>query len=157
MSNDFKTFRELSVGGLSKDKLIQQLIFNGIQFNDFTQILFESSSFSPGGESEKVQLVKVKLSDLGLTNPCAFQTIVDKALSLGLRLCPLSLGASLRLDYLDQPEGPYLTIASKKPEQHEYYPSGFYLRNSDGSLWLRGYLATGDTEWPVENEFVFLK
>ena len=157
MSNDFKTFRELSVGGLTKENLIQQLILSGIQFNEFTQILFEHSSFSPGGESESVQLVKVKLSDLGLTNPCPFQTIVDKALSLGLKLCPLSLAASLRLEYLDQPEGPFLTIASKKPEQNEYYPSGFYLRNSEGSLWLRGYLATGDTEWPDENEFVFLK
>jgi hypothetical protein len=69
----------------------------------------------------------------------------------------LFLGAFLRLEYLDQPEGPYLTILSPTSESNENYPTGFYIRNIDNSLWLRGYRSLGDTEWPQNNEFIFLK
>jgi hypothetical protein len=78
-------------------------------------------------------------------------------LKLKLKLCPLSLGAFLRLEFLDQEEGPYLTIASEKLVNDENYPNGFYLRNTENSLWLRGYRASEDYKWSLDNEFVFIK
>lgn len=93
------------------------------------------------------KLVKVKLSDLRLNNPCSFQDVCDRASNLGF----------LRLEYLDQPEGPYLTIASPQSENDENYPTGFYIRNFENSQWLRGYRAIGVAEWPMDNEFTFLK
>jgi len=156
---EFETFKEISVGGLTKEQLISQLTEKGVQFNEYANILFKHPNFVPGDKSERVKLVKVKLQDLNLTNPCSFHEIVNKASRLGLKLCPLYLGAFLRLGYLDQAEGPYLTIASlepePKPEIDENFPTGFYLRNFDNSLWLRGYGADGEPEWPIENEFIF--
>jgi hypothetical protein len=55
----------------------------------------------------------------------------------------LYLAAFLRLDYLDQASGPYLTIASIKPEIDENFPNGFYLRSFENVLWLRVYKADG--------------
>lgn len=75
---------------------------------------------------------------------------------LDLKLCPLYLAAFLRLEYLNQPAGPYLTIASNKPEMNEAYPNGFYIRNFENVLWLRGYKADSFAGWPGENEFVFI-
>ena len=97
----------------------------------------------------------MKLSDLGLSSQCSYQAILNQALGMGFKPCPLYLGAFLRLEYLDQSEGPYLTIASPQLENDETYPTGFYVRNFDGSLWLRGYRAIGEAEWPLDNEFIF--
>jgi len=150
-------FKEIFIGGVRKEQLINELIEAGIRFNKYADILFDHPSFSPGDKAEKVQLIKVKLSDLHLGNPCPFQEIISKGINLGLRLCPLYLGAFLRLKYLDQPQGPYLTIVSAKPENDENYPNGFYIRNFENALWLRGYRTTGNCEWPINNEFIFLK
>jgi hypothetical protein len=155
--NGLETFKEISIGGITKDQLIKQLIEAGIQFNEYAKILFEHPNFSPTDHNEKASLVKVTLSDLGMDNPCAFQEVVNRASTLGLRICPLYCAAFLRLEYLDQPEGPYLTVASAKPEIDENYPNGFYIRNFNKILWLRGYRATDFCEWPMDNEFLFLK
>ncbi|MGZ3747537.1 MAG: hypothetical protein ACXVCD_09385 [Pseudobdellovibrionaceae bacterium] len=155
--NELEVFKEISMGGVTKEQLISQLLEKNIQFNKYAHMLFEHPSFSMKNESENVKLVKVKISELGITKPFFYQEIVNKASSIGLKLCPLYLGAFLRLSYLDQPEGPYLTIASVKPEEDENYPNGFYIRNFDNALWLRGYRATDDYEWPIDSEFIFLK
>lgn len=152
-----EAFRELSIGGVNKDTIIQRLTDAGVQFNKYAPILFADPLFSPSSKIEKVELVKLKFADLNLGNVCSYQNILDQASALGLKLCPMYLGAFLRLDYLDQPEGPYLTVASQEPEGDEDYPTGFYLRNNENLLWLRGYRVKGEAEWPPDHEFVFLK
>ncbi len=84
-----ETFKEISIGGITKDQLIKQLIEAGIQFNEYAKILFEHQRFSPINKPEKVQLVKVTLSDLDMDNPCSFQEVLNRASTLGLRICPL--------------------------------------------------------------------
>jgi hypothetical protein len=153
----FEIFKEIFIGGRSKDQLIKQLVKAGIQFNEYAKILFEHQHFSPVNKSEKVKLVKVTLSDLSMDNPCSFQEVANRASMLGLSFCPLYCAAFLRLEYLEQPEGSYLTVASDKPENDDSYPNGFYIRNFNKILWLRGYRATDFCEWPTDNEFIFLK
>ena len=152
-----ETFKELSIGGIEKIALIQRLTDTGVLFNKYTPILFENPLFLPGSPLEKVGLVKLKFADLDLNHICSYQKIIDRASALGLRLCPLHLGAFLRLEYMDQPEGPYLTIVSREPEGDENYPTGFYLRNIESSLWLRGYRVKGEAAWPPDHEFMFLR
>jgi hypothetical protein len=152
----FATFKEISIGGVTKEELLQKLRSSDVQFNKYAEILFNHPSFTPPDKIESVQLVKVKLSDFALDNPCSYQELTIRASHAGLKLCPLYLSAFLRLSFLDQPEGPYLTVASAKPESHEDYPNGFYIRNHDKALWLRGYRADDFCEWPNDNEFIFL-
>lgn len=153
----FEIFREIVIGGLSKENLLKQLSENGIQFNKYAAILFDHHQFLPSAEIEKVTLVKVSLADLGLNDSCSIEEFEHRAFELGLKSCPLYLAAFLRLQYIDQPAGPYLTVASKKPENDENYPNGFYIRNFENTLWLRGYRADGFAGWPEKNEFVFIK
>lgn len=153
----FEVFKEISIGGLTKEELIQRLVSKGVQFNKYANLLFEHQLFSPENNVEKVKLVKVKHSDFGLDELFSYQEFLNRASADGLRPCPLYLAAFLRLEYLDQLEGPYLTIASIKPESDENYPNGFYIRNYENSLWLRGYRADDLCEHPKGNEFVFLK
>lgn len=151
------TFKEISVGGISKEKLISRLVSAGIQFNAYAKTLFEHPAFAPDSTLQKLSLVKVRPADLGLQNPYSLEQAIDKASRLRLSPCPLYLAAFLRLEFLDQPEGPYLTVASSRPESDENYPTGFYLRNFEGSLWLRGYRAIGECDHPIHNELIFLK
>ena len=152
-----ENFKTITIGGLSKEVLLEKLIAANIQFNEYAKTLFKHAHFDSNEQLTEVGLVKIKLSDLSLKNPCSYQVIVDEALKLGLKLCPLYLGAFLRLEHMDQPEGPYLTVASLQPEEDESYPMGLYVRNFENSLWLRGYRVSGEAQWPAENEFIFLK
>lgn len=155
-ANKFEIFKEIIIGGLNKEQLLQKLSEAGIQFNKYANTLFEHPQFSPPPEIEKVKLVKAALSDLGLQDTCSAEEFQNRAFMLGLRLCPLYLAAFLRLEYLNQPDGPYLTVASYKPSEDENSPNGFYLRNFENVLWLRGYQADGFSNWPGSNEFIFI-
>lgn len=69
------------------------------------------------------------------------------------------------MQYLDQLEGKYspknqapagsLTIASKPINEDDDFPKGFYLRNIQGELWLRGYIADDLHVWNPDDFFVF--
>jgi hypothetical protein len=64
----------------------------------------------------------------------------------------------LRLRYLDQPEGPYLTVASAKLRAEDAFPNGLYLRRLEDGLWLRGYNAGPENTYaPDFTDFVFMK
>ena len=61
------TFKQIAIGGIDKEALNRQLIDSGTHFNKYAHILFAHSSFSPSKQTEKVTLVKAKLSDFQLT------------------------------------------------------------------------------------------
>jgi len=155
-ANKFKIFKEITIGGSSKEQLLKRLSEAGIQFNKYAPMLFDQPQFSPPLAIEKVKLVKISLADLKLSETCSVSEFLNRASELGLKMCPLYLAAFLRLEYLDQPEGPYLTVASLKPIDDESFPNGFYLRNFENTLWLRGYRADGFADWPGSNEFIFI-
>ena len=152
-----ETFKEILIGHLPKTALLRSLEEKGIQFNKYAHILFEDPSFAPPGAPEKIKLVKVNLQDLGLTKPAIYQDIISRAEASGLKLCPLIVGAHLRLEYEHQPEGPYLKIASPRVGSSDDTPRGLYLRKTNQTLWLRGFCASDDWEYPIETEFIFQK
>lgn len=157
--HDFKfdIFKEITIGGLKKDELLQKLIRAGVQFNHYAETLFNHPNFLPQPEVEKVKLVRTTLSVLGLEGTCSFDEFASQVCLKGLKFCPLYLAAFLRLEYLEQPEGPHLTIANEILESDNSYPKGFYIRKNEGELWLRGYRADGFADWPEGNEFIFIK
>jgi hypothetical protein len=91
-----ETFKEISVGGVSKEQLINQLIKAGIQFNEYAKVLFQHPTFSSNVPAQKVTLVKVQPAELGLSNPYSLETAISRGLGLGLRPCPLHLAPFLR-------------------------------------------------------------
>lgn len=150
-------FKTVKVGGLTKSDLLQKLSNAGVEFNRYAKSLFEHPLFLPEQSMGELRLIRLSFSDLGLENPCSYHSLLRRAEVLGLKPCPLALGAFLRLEYLDQKEGPYLTIASEELGGTEDDPTGFYLRNTEQTLWLRGYRVSGEPDWPTENQFIFLK
>ncbi len=123
----FETFKEIEIGGSNKEELLR-----------------------------KLEKADVNLADLGLNESSTYDELEAQAQKLGLRICPLELGVYLRLEFMDQSEGPYLKVASKRLENSDDFPKGLYLRNVDNVLWLRGYRADGFEGWPENYAFILI-
>ena len=158
--------RTVTVGGLTKSELIQELQRNAISMNESAESLFASEHFTISGTRYAVTTVELTVRDLGFPQGV---TIADaRAEALGLGLCPLALGPHLRLQYLDQPEGYWgqpvrqhqapsgsITIASETLTEDDNVPKGFYLRRIKGELWLRGYRSGPEHVWEPDDHFIF--
>ncbi|NOX31031.1 MAG: hypothetical protein GXP35_13440 [Actinobacteria bacterium] len=125
--------------------------------NDYARDLFADATFTISSEVRQVQVVLVSLPEIGLPAGGLFDEILSQAATLGLEPCPLEVAPHLRLSYLDQPRGPYLTVASLELRPGPETPNGFYLRHLDDGLWLRGYESGPENLYPPDfTDFVFV-
>jgi hypothetical protein len=160
--------RIVRVGGMSKGELLAQLQARGIELNEAARILLAHDSFTTSKTTSLVETVEVSAADLGFAQGTAMAQIHERAIELGLSLCPLELGPYLRLQFLDQPEGcegapppqhrappGSITVASTQLTDDDAIPKGFYLRRINGVLWLRGYWSGPDHIWSPEDRLVF--
>jgi hypothetical protein len=162
------TTRIVSVGGLTKSELIEELQRNAVSMNESAEKLFASEHFTLSGARYDVTTVELTVGDLGFPQGATIAEIYASAAALGLGLCPLELGPHLRLQYLDQPEGYWgqplrqhqapsgsITVASEPLTDDDNVPKGFYLRRIKGELWLRGYRSGPEHVWEPDDHFVF--
>lgn len=148
---------ELRVGGATKSALLAHLNQHSVSMNEYAETLFAAPEFTTSNEEYDIRIAVVSLSEIGLPNGGVYTEIVDRALDLGLHQCPLEVAPHLRLHYLDQPEGPYLTVSSQKLRAEDSFPNGLYLRRFDDRLWLRGYNSGPDNLYPPDfSSFAFL-
>src|SRR5262249_27729122 len=139
--------RTVTVGGLTKSELLQELQRNAISMNESAERLFASDHFTTSEMRYSLMTVELTIRDLGFARGATIAEIYARAAALGLGLCPLELGPHLRLQYLDQPEGYWgkplrrhqapsgsITIASEKLIQDDDFPKGFYLRRIKDEL-----------------------
>ncbi len=152
----FRRIIELRVGGVSKPELLVRLTEQSVSLNEYARVLFADDGFTTSDEARDVRLAVVSLSELGFAQGGVFAEIVERAISLGLEPCELEVAPHLRLHYLDQPEGPYLTVASLELQPDTTFPNGFYLRQLKDGLWLRGYESGPENIYAVDfTDFVF--
>jgi len=152
----FRDVRILRVGAVSKDDLLRRLGRTSIRLNDYARALFADPDFKTSNETQDLRLAVVSLPEIGLPNGGRFPDILSAAKNAGLEPCTLEVAPHLRLDYLDQPEGPYLTVASPTFRHEPSTPNGFYLRRLADGLWLRGYNAAKEHVYaPDFTDFVF--
>lgn len=108
------------------------------------------------GKSETINTVRLTVADLFNDHRHhATQEIWDKAVELGLELCPAETGPLLRLAYKDQPYGEYLRIAMEQISGSDGVPDVFLLYHRDGGLWLLERWAGPGGGWDPGDEFVF--
>jgi hypothetical protein len=160
--------RTIEVGGMTKQQLLQRLKQASISLNEYGERLFADDLLTASAERYWVETVELTVAGLGFQEGAPLDQIFQRAGELGLSMCPLELGPYTRLQYLDQPEGlsadtsqrhqapaGSITIASPVLTDDHDVPKGFYLRNVDGSLWLRGYIADYLHIWNPNDHFIF--
>jgi hypothetical protein len=162
--------RTVTVGGLTKSELMEELHRNAISMNESGESLFASDHFTTSETRYSVTTVELTVGDLGCPLGATIAEIYARARALGLGLCPLELGPHLRLQYLDQPEGYWgkplrqhqapsgsITVASEPLTEDDDFPKGFYLRRIKGELWLRGYRSGPEHVWEADDHFIFCR
>ena len=144
----------LTIEPTTKASLIARLTGAGVQLNAYARELFEEERFVPRDVRYTITLVQRTVASLGFEHGAIYEEVVAAAAERGLSECPLEVAAHLRLAWLEQPSGPYLTIASEKPRVGDMFPNGFYLRRREDGIWLRGYRASPD--WVCPPEFLLM-
>lgn len=149
--------RTIAVGGLSKAALLQEFKQQSISMNEYGKRLFAEDAWQPAESAYRLETVELTTRQLGFSAGATSAQIFERAEQLGLSLCPVEVAPFLRLHYLDQPQGFWITVASRKLSEEPGFPNGFYLRRLEDGLWLRGYTATHDHVWDPDDRFVFCK
>jgi hypothetical protein len=162
--------RVVTIGGLSKSELLQQLQNNHVSLNESADRLFACDRFTTAQTRHSLTTVELTVRDLGFPQGVTTAQVYARAAALGLTLCPMELGPHLRLSYLDQPEGFWgqplrqhqapsgsVTVASEPLLRDDDFPKGFYVRRIKGELWLRGYRAGPEHVWEADDHLLFCR
>lgn len=105
----------------------------------------------------ELDLVAITGKELGFEEPTEFQNIVVKAKEMGLQLCPAQVGPELRLQYDDQPPGPWLVIGMEPMNDSKGSPKLFGLGWNDNGLHLETYGAAARSPFPIDHKIVFVQ
>lgn len=151
------TSRTVTIGGKTKAELLQEFRRQGVSMNALGQALFDSSAMSFPKSTRTLETIEQAVHQLGLPDGATADQLFAQAVQMGLHLCPLETAAFLRLDYLDQPSGSPIIVASPRPSERFGDPSGFYLRRLEDVLWLRGYTAAPEHVFDGGDRFLFSK
>jgi len=161
---------EMTIGHRNKSQIIKELEKRSkLKDNDEEKVYISSYAHSMLNKPElttiekpeQINLVKLKVSDLGFKNITRTNQIYKRAKELGLELCPPEVGPTIRLDYKkifnkDQSKGNYFYIAMKQISGFDGRPDVFSVyRLGDGERWLSSDWAEPDDEWGPRGEFVF--
>lgn len=158
----------LIVDGIPRRTIPSTLESYGIQMNDYARIYMNHRDFQTGTTPHPVRLMVISLEELGFKNGATFPEIIGAAQKRSLYPCAPAVGVYLRLNMTKQkvsknsiltgtqeaPEGA-ITVISHLLEMDSGFPRGLYLRNVDGTLWLRGYTCDDEYRWKPSDVFAF--
>lgn len=131
----------------SAEKALQA---KNIYLSDWGKDIIYKTEFSK--DSQKYELVRFTVGQLGFPNGATTDEIYKKAEDLGLELCPAEVGPHLRLQY---PGKEWMLIAMKQIADRYGDPNVFRLSADGGRLELSGYDARPSFRWNSDREFVF--
>ncbi|HEU0080572.1 MAG TPA: hypothetical protein VFQ72_00910 [Candidatus Paceibacterota bacterium] len=160
----FSLWLRAKVGGLSLDEIKRKLdnvsAGNGLVFRlgDWARDVMSKPAFVVAKEVEEADFVTVTPSDLGfIENPTTKELFDEENLAKhSLELCRPDDGPSLRLVYLNQPDGEWLPIAMKPIRDSDGSWDVLGLGRNGSKLWLdTGHGAHPESRWRVGRRFVF--
>ncbi len=138
----------------------------GICLNQYARVYLQHPDLQREELPEQFSLVLLTPSELGLSNGCTLQQLMDRAQTFGLSPCHPMAAVFLRLHLTNQPESSNtvltgthrspdgaITVLSEPLSPEDTFPKGLYLRNVSGMLWLRGYVCDADFVWSPSDVF----
>ena len=157
----------LKTESLAADQIIRMLEENHILMNDYARKYIAHPRFFTR-QSEEVSVVIASLQETGLETGATLNEIFRHIQTIGLKPCSPETGAFLRLQWKEQLQSrnsvlsgthsapdSAVTVLSELLEEDDAFPKGLYLRNVDGSLWLRGYICDSTYRFPEDALFAF--
>lgn len=151
-----KITRESVVAGGKSGKEYEEILDQkGFKKSRYAQQVLEKPEFMTLEHPEKIDLVRLKVGDLGFTKNPTTDEIYRQAQALGLELCPPEVGPELRLKYENQPLYEWLYVGMKPIAASDGHPHVFELYRDEDEAWLYDYWARPDFRWFLGFEIVF--
>ncbi len=145
----------LQISGHRGSELRGLLQKNRVKLSDDVKNELRSSNFLTSKQPEEVDLIKLKVEDLGLVEYPNTDQIYARIAELGLELCPPEVGPYYRLTHLDQPMEDWLLVGMKPFTDQDGIPCIFSATRNANGLWLRGDWAKQGSIWRPERQFLF--
>lgn len=151
-----------------KEQIEEILRKNGIQTNHYAEEYFAHPAF-PTEEAEDITVRILSLRELGFAEGATLPQIFSRLPQWQLEPCPANTGLFLRLAWKEQPASQdavlsrhaapdaAVTVLSESLERDDAFPKGLYLRNVEGTLWLRGYICDAEYCFPPDAMFAMMK
>jgi len=146
-------WKTVKIGSFSNTDAIREDIKKaGMKIGDYANDILDKFSLPVEGETE-INLVLLSVDDLGFINGAKYSEICRRAKEFGLELCPPEVGPQLRLQYKDQPDGQWVTIAMEPITDSGGDPLLFGVGRRSDDLWLFG---NSDRFWNSTRQFAFV-
>ncbi len=153
----FPTWKTITLGtGLkTADEFREALNNNGFHIGDWGNDILGNPAFKASKTGMQIDLVNVSVADLGFKGGATRKDIYERAIGMGLQLCPNEVGPQLRLQYKDQPKDEWLLIAMEPITNSDGILRVFDVEHNGYGLWLYGYHANSDLFWYGLTRWVF--
>ncbi len=145
----------IEIGGKTAKELEREMEQQGVNISSYAKDMLRSKDFTPLRNPEDIDLVRLKVGDLGLSGVTITDQIYTRAKELGLDLCPAEVGPQYRLKYKDQPMGERFYIGMKQIADSHGNPYVFFLVRDGDGLWLYDSWAGPGDAWRPVHGFVF--
>lgn len=149
-------WRTINLGTHASSAELRQALTDGdYRVSNWADDILGKTPIAP--EPLTLDLVLVTVSDLGFPEGAKRSDIYEKALTLGLHLCPAEVGPQLRLQYPDQPMDEWMVIAMEPIVVSDGDPGVFRVaRDSDGR-WLYSNVGDPGRVWGSDRRWVFCR
>ena len=152
-------WKTLKLGSFQNvESIYKTIIKNVFKIGDWAHDILKSDVFVISPTEKEVDIVRVKVRDLGFNEGAYRKDIYQQAIEMGLELCSLEIGPILRLAYKDQPRSESLQIGMEPQKDSGNHESEFRVAHSvDGHLFLVGDHKHPTDFWEADEFFVFVK
>ena len=150
----FPTWRTIQLGGhKTVEKLVEAIVAGDFKIGEWARDILKKVTLAK--QSLEVELVVVSVAELGFPAGATRKEIYDRAVSLGLALCPPEVGPQLRLQYADQPLGEWLLVAMEPIAVSDGRLRVFLVGRDGIGRWLGSYSGHPESGWGVDDRWVF--
>ncbi|TSC92198.1 MAG: hypothetical protein CEN92_72, partial [Candidatus Berkelbacteria bacterium Licking1014_96] len=146
---------ELVIGGKTAQELEQELREQKINISNYARGMLRSNDFTTLSDAENIDLVRLKVCDLGVTSMATTKQIYTRAEEFGLELCPTEVGPHQRLKDLNQSLGDWYWVGMKPIAGRGGRPIVLDLSRDADGLWLGDDWADPAARWDLASEIVF--
>ena len=150
----------LEIGGKSAEQLEEEMKQAGINISAYTRYMLYSLAFTTLDHPQEVELLKLRVQDLGLSGTPTTNQIFERAQKstygeFRLGLCPAEVGPHQRLSDTDQPLNDWYTIAMHQITGRLGSPRVFVLARDARGLGLYDRWAEPYFQWVPDDRIVF--
>jgi len=153
--NVARAWKTIKLGTRNIDSLEAGLKKAGRQISNWANDILQKITLSD--VEKEIELVLISVAELGFKDGATLKEIFDRAIELGLELCPAEVGPQLALQYPDQSLGEWILIAMEPIADSDGGLDLFSVGRGDGGFWLRTLYGDSDGFWDPGSRFVFVR